>query len=313
MTSRRFTSVAKPAALLVLIGGVAAAVSYSPKAIGLPSTDPYAELPSSLTLNGVVRDFKWRTESGGHTDFEWQPSGGYGHYAGMVADELDADGKPVFASVGYKVSSQARDAAGRNRMPRNKSYIDARSGDVAASVSNSTGGSGHTAEAFRQWFRDTNGVNLSRTLPLTLVRQPGTNIYTFNDRTDPVFSNRGGFFPVNGELYGNSPSQTKNFGFTFELSTNFVYRRGSGQVFTFTGDDDVFVFIGGKLVIDIGGVHSAISQTIELDRLNFLQDGQRYPLQFFFAERHTSQSNFRIDTTINLENAMVPSVSSLFD
>ena len=39
---------------------------------------------------------------------------GFGHYAGMVRDTLDADGRPVLASTGYKVSTQWKDAQGRN-------------------------------------------------------------------------------------------------------------------------------------------------------------------------------------------------------
>jgi len=308
----RFARYAKPAAFAVLlVAGAMVAIPSSSHAT--VDTDPYASLPASITLNGIVRDFKWRTETGGHTDFEWQPTGGFNHYVGMAADTLDSDGKPVFASTGYKVTTQATDASSRNRMPVAKSYIDARANDRAGSVATTTGGSSHTAEAFAQWYRDVPGTNVSAQVPLTLVRQSGTNIYTFNDKTDSTYSSRGGFFPINGQLFGNSPNQSKNFGFTYELNTNFVYRRGTGQVFTFTGDDDVFVYINGKLVIDIGGVHSAVSQTIELDRLNYLQDGQRYPLQFFFAERHTTQSNFRIDTTINLENASLPATTALFD
>jgi fibro-slime domain-containing protein len=30
-----------------------------------------------------------------------------------------------------------------------------------------------------------------------------------------------------------------------------------------------------------------------------IEKGKVYPLDFFFAERHTSESNFRIDTTLN--------------
>ncbi|MGD9689343.1 MAG: fibro-slime domain-containing protein [Phycisphaerales bacterium] len=312
MQVRSFSRLAKPAAVCALLAGGAVAFTTS-SSVGLPAVDQQSALPETLVLTGVVRDFRWKTESGGHVDFEHVPSAGYGHYVGMVADELDQDGKPVFAATGYKVSANARDAQGRNRMPRNKSYIDSREGDINGTVSSSLGGACRGAPELAQWFRDQSGVNLSRSLPLTLRRQSGSNIYTFDDRTDPLYSSKGGFFPINADLFGNSPGQSKNFGFTFELSTNFVYRRGTGQAFTFTGDDDVWVFIGGKLVIDIGGVHPAVSQTIELDRLNHLQDGQRYPLKFFFAERHTSQSNFRIDTTINLENAEVPMSSALFD
>lgn len=314
--SRRAVTAAGLLAVAVVTGGAAwnaSASDTSTTATSSESSDAYANLPATLTLTGTLRDFKGSNESGGHPDFQRQPSSGFGHYVGQVNDTLDSDGKPTFKSVGYKVSTQATDAAGRNRMPVAKSYIDSRSGDRNASVSTSTGGSITTSANFTRWFRDVPGVNMSKSLPITLVRQPGTNLYSFSDRTDATYSGRGGFFPINGDMYGNTPGQSKNFHFTYELNTNFIFRRGTGQIFTFTGDDDVWVFIDGKLVVDIGGVHSAISQSIELDRLNWLEDGKRYSFKLFFAERHTTQSNVRIDTTINLQNADLPTTAGLYD
>ncbi len=271
-------------------------------------------LPETIQLTGVVRDFKARNVAGGHPDFQRQPTAGFGHYAYQVADTLDSDGKPQFSSTGYKVTTQWRDAQGRNRMPP-RPHVASRSGDVAGARSTTTGGALTTADNFRQWFRNVDGLNLSRPLSLTLRRRAGTNVYVFDDREDPAFSSLGGFFPINGELWGNSGLTTpdKNFHFTFELDTTFIYRRGAGQVFTFTGDDDVWVFVDGKCVIDLGGVHAAISQTIDLDRCEWLQDGQRYSLKFFFCERHTTQSNFRIETTLELQNARLPATTALAD
>lgn len=268
-------------------------------------------LPERISLTGTVRDFRARTE-GGHADFQRQPSSGFGLYQGMVADELDGAGKPVLASTGYKVSKQWRNGAGLPIIaPRD--YIEPRPGDQSGSMSGYEGGAATDAEAFAQWFRDVAGVNVSRGLELTLEREPDSKIYTFDDKASDLYSGLGGFFPVNDDLYGNYGDTGRNYHFTFELETSFTYREGDGQVFTFIGDDDVWVFVDGRLVIDLGGVHQAERQTIELDRLPWLQDGETYPLHFFFAERHTTESNFRIETTLLLRSITLPPSAALYD
>ncbi len=303
-----------PAGLLALAGlAVAGALLTPSKAPARTADDQYAALPSSLTLYGVCRDFKWASENNGHKDFEFVPSGGYGHYVNMVKDDLDSEGKPAFKSQGNLVSTEASDSSGRYLIPGTRSYLAAKAGDKAGTVSGSNGGSLTTEANFKQWFRDIPGTNMSKSVPLVLVRQANSNIYSFSDKTDAGYTAKGGFFPINGELFGNSPGQSKNFGFTFELDTEFTYKKGTGQTFTFTGDDDVWVFVNSKLVVDIGGVHSAVSQTIELDRIQGLEDGKKYPLKLCFAERHTTASNCRIDTTISLMAVDPPPVTGLFD
>lgn len=105
------------------------------------------------------------------------------------------------------------------------------------------------------------------------------------------------FFPIDGRGYGYE-GMPHNYGFCFTFNTQFTYN--SGQVFSFTGDDDVWVFIDKKLAIDLGGVHTAAFDEVNLDTLGLTQ-GNRYPLDFFFCERHQVDSHLWFSTSIVLD------------
>jgi fibro-slime domain-containing protein len=111
------------------------------------------------------------------------------------------------------------------------------------------------------------------------------------------------FFPIDGLGYGNQNGDPHNYAFTLEMHNTFTYQ--AGQTFSFTGDDDVWVFINGKLVIDLGGVHPAQSASVNLDSLALalgLTAGNNYSFDLFFAERHTVASDFAFDTSIELRS-----------
>jgi fibro-slime domain-containing protein len=274
-----------------------------------PSAAGSAGPPAALQLTGVVRDFKEWTVPGGQSDMERTPDNGFGRYSGNVELTLSDDNKPVFMGDGHKVSSQWRDSD--HRQICHCLYDPALDDQEGSWGDQSTGGIQSPA-SFNQWYHDVPGLNLSAPLTLTLIRQSDGS-YVFDDKYDPLYSDLGGFFPIDGLLFGNSPgSPNHNYHFTFELHTEFTYEAAAEQVFKFIGDDDVWVFIDGKLVIDLGGVHAAHDQFVELNRLG-LQDGQSYKLDFFFAERHRTQSNFRIQTNIRLSTASIPSVMSAYD
>ncbi len=265
--------------------------------------------PETIELVGTVRDFKERRTNGGHTDFEKRPKKGFAQYCGMIDQVLGTDGRPVWAGNGKKVYSQAKDS---NNNPICWTMYDPAAGDTNIHYGPACNGGIKSQWSFWSWYRDKPGTNLSKPLALTFYRQADGS-YVFDDTADPVYSTRNGFFPIDGELFGNSGGQPDhNFHFTFELHTEFTYDAAGGNYFQFIGDDDVWVFIDGQLVIDLGGVHGATEQFIDLDRLN-LQDGQTYTLDFFFAERHRTQSNFRIQTNLELQVVGIPSMTAAFD
>ena len=143
-------------------------------------------------------------------------------------------------------------------------------------------------ENFDAWYHDVPGVNIA--LPVTIPLTPaGQGTYSFNNDA---------FFPIDGQGFGNQ-GRDHNFHFTAEIHTRFVYR--GGELFTFKGDDDIFVFINQRLAINLGGVHEQQTDQVTLDaraaELGISKDGT-YALDLFFAERHTVESHIRIDTTI---------------
>jgi len=127
----------------------------------------------------------------------------------------------------------------------------------------------------------------------------GGGVYEFVRTGSPEF------FWIDGQGFGNE-GRTHNYSFTMELHWKFP--KEPGQTFNFNGDDDVWVFIDGKLAMDLGGVHPPRDGSFNIDDVPGLEDGRMYTFDLFYAERHTKNSTIQFETNI----ISVPQIGRLF-
>lgn len=153
---------------------------------------------------------------------------------------------------------------------------------------------------FDNWYHDSsNSMTDSYTITLDNGQTDPGGIYSFSDSD---------FFPINGQLLEVGKT-SNNFYFTYRIHSTFTYQ--GDEMFSFTGDDDLWVFIDDQLVVDLGGVHSAKTGSIDLTTLGLTADTD-YSFDLFFAERHKTESHFNMQTSIALNPiAPVPEPATL--
>ncbi len=301
----RIACVAKVILILSFISLIGIAITGAARALtletisnknGIPSHWQVASVgnPDTITLDMTYFDQKMDPCKASERQFEWcgctsQCAGSL--QQGIVKDHLGADGLPIPAYTSHAETSRAGFKTSSQWVTGHDPVV--------------------SSDNFYRWYHEVAGLSKRYDRQVVFQRQGNTNTYVYGGSQ---------IFPLDDIRYDNdsvskrdSNVNSHNFNFTAHMSVPIKAEMNGHETFNFSGDDDVWVYLNGKLVLDIGGLHTAIggSFTINVDGTITstvegvetklidagLEKNHVYDLDFFYAERSTSESNTKITIT----------------
>lgn len=148
--------------------------------------------------------------------------------------------------------------------------------------------------------------------------------YTLKDVKDQngkILTTEGaGFYPLENERKFSYENSEKAQNYFFGMRYDVLFKIGDyvGPMnYEFTGDDDLWVLLDGKVVLDLGGIHQAAGETVDIweklgktaDQLTPEEKEKEHTLTVLYMEQGAGESNCKMKFT--LPSASIAEVSQV--